>query len=376
MGLMTVTRSARTAALAVLVWAASVSLGLAAEPLLVVGTSTPADAAAINAAIAASPEGAEIVLRGSFLINQTIRLLGHRSYRGESRAGTILKQADGANLVAVVASSGFLDDTSWTGTPVALRHLTLDGNRNNNPEAPTAGLVLRSWLSVVEDVYITNMGGDGLRLTSLSANGTGLKNTQVNGRISDCFIERSGRHGVHIEDPGNSVTDWILRDNWIASSGVDGIHMDNAAGWVVECNHIYGVPQHAIYANRLFATSICDNYLEGFGETEEKGTWCGILAQVQGGAASTIAGNRIFNFGGEKQADSTYRYLSVSVNYGTGVVSVTGNAIRGAGTPRGTGLYYTAAADRALIVASTGNVAESVNTPRFVDERVTMSTGL
>ncbi len=361
-----------------LLLAALASLAAAdpAAPIIIVGTNTPADAAAINAAIAASPEGSEIVFRGSFLINETIRLISHRSYRGESRVGTCLRQADGANLPALMASAVYLDNTTWTGTPMSLRHITLDGNRQHNPDTPTDGLVLRAWLSVVEDVYITNMGGDGLRLTSLGSGGAGLKTSQVNGRISDCFVERSGRHGVHVEDPGNAVTDWILRDNWIANSGVDGLHMDNAAGWVVERNHIYGVPQHAIYANRLFATSICDNYLEGFGETEAKGTWCGILAQVQGGAASTIANNRIFNFGGEKQADSTYRYLSVSVNYGTGVVSVTGNALRGAGTPRGTGLVYTAAGDRKLIVASTGNVVENIATPRVVDERVTLTAGL
>ncbi|OGV69855.1 MAG: hypothetical protein A3K19_29015 [Lentisphaerae bacterium RIFOXYB12_FULL_65_16] len=310
------------------------------------------------------------------MINQTIRLLGRRAYRGESRTGTVLKQADGANLVALVASAGFLDNTDYTGTPVAVRHLTLDGNKANNAQAATAGLVLRSWLSVVEDLHITGMGGDGLRLTNRSANGTGLKNSQVNGRISDNFIENSGRHGVFVEDTGNSVTDWTLSDNWIASSGVDGIHMDNAAGWVVERNHIYGVPQHAIYAHRCFATSICDNYIEGFGETKQAGTWCGIHAIVQGGAASTIGNNRIFNFGGEKEPDSIYRYLAVSVKYGTGVVTVTGNAIRGAGTPRGTGLYYTAAEGLRLTVVSTGNAVEGVNTPRFVDARVTVTTGL
>jgi hypothetical protein len=197
----------------------------------------------------------------------------------------------------------------------------------------------------------------------------------VNGRISANFIENSGRHGVYVEDAGNAVTDWILSDNWIANSGVDGIHMDNAAGWVIERNHIYGVPQNAIYAHRLFATSICDNYIEGFGETKELGTWCGIVAQVQGDAASTIAHNRIFNFGGEKNAGSNYRYLALSVTYGTGMVIVTGNAIRGAGTPRGTGLYYTAGDKLGLIVVSTGNAVEGVNTPRFVDARVTMAPG-
>lgn len=346
-----------------------------AQQITVVGANTPADAAAINAAIAASPEGAEILLRGQFLINETIRLRGHRAYRGESRAGTVLKQADNANLVALIASDTFLDNTAWTGTPVTLRHLTLDGNRQNNPGAPTAGLVLRSWLSVVEDVHIRNMAGDGLRLTSLSQNGTALKNSQVNGRISDNFIENSGRHGLFVEDPGNSLTDWILSDNWIAGSGADGVHLDNAAGWVIERNHLYGVPGHAIYAHRLFATSICDNYLEGFGETDQPGTWCGINAIVQGGAASTIANNRIFNFGGEKQPDSQYRFLAVSVKYGTGVVTVTGNAIRGAGTPRSTGLYYTAAENLALTVVSTANAVADVNTPRFTDTRVTVSTG-
>jgi hypothetical protein len=353
----------------------ALSVSAQAEPILVVGTNAVADAAAINAAIAASPEGAEIVIRGPCLINQTIRLLGNRSYRGESRAGTVLKQADGANLLALVASAGFLDNTEWTGTPVAVRHLRLDGNRANNLQVQTAGLVLRSWLSVVEDLHIANMGGDGLRVTSLSADGTRIRNSQVNGRIADSFIENSGRHGVCVEDPGNSVTDWTLCDNWIASSGADGIHLDNAAGWAVERNHVYGVPQDAISAHRLFATTICDNYIETLGETKEAGTWCGIRATVQGDAASTIANNRIFNFGLEQEPGSLYRYLSLSVNYGAGVVVVSGNAIRGAGTPRGTGLYYAAAENQALTVVSTGNAVEGVSTPRFTAGRVTVSAG-
>jgi len=346
-----------------------------AEPLLLVGTNSPADAAAINAAVAASPEGVEIVFRGTFLLNQTIRLRGNRSYRGESRTGTVLKQADGANLPALLASSVWLDNTAWCDVPTAVRHLTLDGNRKSNPTSQTVGLMLRAWLSVVEDLCITNCGGDGLRLTSVSANGTRLKNTQVNGSISGCQIENSGRHGVCIEDPVNSVTDWTLRDNWIASSGADGIHMDNAAGWVIERNHIYGAPHSAIYANRMCATSISDNYLEGFGETTEAGTWCGIQGTVQGDAASTIANNRIFGFGGEKQEQSQYRYLALSVNYGTGLVVVTGNAIRGAGTTRSVGLHYTAGAPRRLNIVSTGNAVENVHTPAFTGEGVTVSAG-
>ncbi|MBI5830685.1 MAG: right-handed parallel beta-helix repeat-containing protein [Armatimonadetes bacterium] len=309
------------------------------------------------------------------MLTATVRLRAGRSYGGESRAGTVFRQADGANLPALVASDVWLDNTTWTGSPMAIRRLTLDGNRAGNPTGKTAGLVLRAWLSVAEDLHITGMGSDGLRLTSLSADGTALKNSQVNGRIADCFIERSGRHGIFVEDPGNAVTDWILRDNWIASSGADGIHLDNAAGWMIERNHIYGVPHHAIYAHRLFATSISDNYIEGFGETTEPGTWCGIAATLQGDAASTLVGNRVFCFAGEKQEASTYRYLSLTVNYGEALASVTGNTIRGAGTPRGTGLYYAADAGRALTVVSAGNAVDKVALVRSVGERVTVSAG-
>jgi|GEM_PF-587322 hypothetical protein len=342
----------------------------------VIGTDSLADATRVNAAIAASPPGSEIVFRGTFLLDQTVRLTGRRAYRGESRSGTLFRQADGVNLPALMASSVFLDDKTWTGSPISIRHLKLDGNAKNNTEAATTGIVLRAWLSVVEDVHIANMSGDGLRLTNLGIGGAKLNTTQVNGRISGCFIERSGRHGVFVEDTQNKVTDWILSDSWIAGSGADGIHLDNAAGWCVERNHIYGVKGNAIHAHRLFATSIADNYIEGFGEGEEAGAWYGIRATLQGGAASTICGNRIFNFHGEKQPASDYRYLGVLVNYGTGVVSVTGNAIRGKGTPRGTGLHYTTLGETDLVVTSTGNIVHNVHTDRVVGDRVTLSAGL
>lgn len=373
----------RDQAQALLVLLTAVCAALNAHPqeapvpsaVVVVGTNTLADAARLNEAIAASPEGAEIVIRGTCLLNEPVRLLGNRSYRGESRTGTVLKQADDANLVALMASSTFLENKAWTGQPVSVRHLRLDGNKKNNTESATIGLALRSWLSVVEDVHIVNMGGDGLRLTNQSADRTGLETTQVNGRIAGNFIERSGGHGIYIEDSQNAVTDWIVCDNWIAGADGDGIHMDNAAGWFVERNHIYSVSKNAIYAHRLFATSISNNYIEGFGEGDEPGTWHGIYATVQGGAGSTIAQNRIFNFRGEKPEGYTYRYVALKVNYGTGLVAVADNVIRGNGTPDGTGLHYAATGDRELIVTSTGNLVHGTGTKRFVDGNVTIDPG-
>jgi hypothetical protein len=335
--------------------------------------NSSSDAATINSAIISSSSGDEIVIQGTCSISSVIKLLGNRSYRGESRTGTVLKQANGANLDGIFASDSYLNNSAQTGLPVSIRQLTINGNSANNPSSATDGIILRSWQSVVEDVQIQDMGGNGILLTNKSANGTNLSNTQVNGQINGNFITGSGNHGIYVQDTGNSITDWQLMNNWIASSGADAIHMDNAAGWNVERNHIYGVPRNAIYANRLFGTSIADNYIEGFGSSSTTGTYHGILAKVQGNVGSQISGNKVFNR--ESNAASTYRYISVTVNYDTAVVAVTGNVIRSKDVSTGTGLYYDGGSN-SLIVTSTGNVVQNVNTPKTVGTGVTSSSGI
>jgi len=257
-----------------------------------------------------------------------------------------------------------------------VRSLTLDGNREHNT-IPTAGMILRSWQTVIEDVQISHMGGHGIRLTSVSADGTELENTQVNGQIAGSFIDHSGEHGIFVEDPVNAVTDWNLIGNWIGYSGADGIHMENAAGWVIERNRVYSVLENAIYADRMYGTSISNNYIDGFGETEAAGTWYGINSTIQGETASTIANNRVFNSDsdGESRRGSTFLYIAISRVYDeSGLCSVTGNVIRGAGTERGIGLSYDG--ENPLTVVSTGNAVVDVHTPQFVGPTVTVDSGV
>jgi parallel beta helix pectate lyase-like protein len=202
----------------------------------------------------------------------------------------------------------------------------------------------------------------GLRITNTSKNGTTLTNTQVNGSVRGLFVTGSGGDGIFVQDSGNSITDWNLTDNWVASSGGDAIRMENAAGWTVERNHVYGVGNTGIDADRLFATSISDNYIEDFNTN-------GIGVTVQGDAASTISGNRIFHFSG-----SGTTYLAVQqVNYGAGYIAVTGNTIRGAGT--GVGLSYQPGGN-SLTVTSTGNLVTGVTTARSIGSGVTVTAGV
>ena len=316
----------------------------------------------INAALGSTTSGGEVVLTGTCLIDGTIRLVGDRTLRGTSRTGTVIQQAAGANLDAMLASDTYLDNVPWTGAPVAVRSLTLLAEGGTNPTGHDA-LVLRSWQSVVEDVVIRDARRHGIRVTNLSANGTALANTtQVNGRIVGNHIHGSGERGVHVEDTGNTVTDWQLLDNWIGGAGTDGIGLDNTAGWLVRGNHVYDVGRVALWADRLFGSSITDNYLEDFVES-------GIRLSLQGEAASTVANNRVFDFSG-----GTGTFLETIVNYGTANLAVTGNTLRGNGT--GVGLDYQRGPGTALVVTSTGNLVTNVATPRRTGTGVTVTAGV
>lgn len=331
-----------------------------AERIDVLCANDTGDDERINAALGGSAR--EVVLTGTCLIDGTIRLEGHRTLRGESRTGTVIQQAAGANLDAMLASDTYLDNDPFTGSPVAVRSLTLRAEGAANPGAHDA-LVLRSWQSVVEDVVIRDATRHGIRVTNLSANGTPLRNTQVNGRIVGSHIHDSGARGVHVEDTGNSVTDWQLLNNWIGGAGTDGIGMDNAAGWLVRGNHVYTVGGVALWAERLFGSSITDNYLEDF-------VGSGIRVSVQGGAASTISGNRVFDFPGGDPGT----FLETRVNYGTGNLAVIGNTLRGEGA--GVGLDYQRGRGEGLVVTSTGNLVTEVTTPIRTGDGVTVTAGL
>jgi hypothetical protein len=333
---------------------------------------TVADTARLNNGIGNSHTGDQIRIHGNCLINGTIVLLGNRTYEGDSRTGTTISQASGANLTAMLASDSWNADTTFTGDPIHISHLTLDGNSHAN--SGTNALVIRSWLTVIEDLQVQNAPGDGIQITNLSKNGAALTGSQVNGRISNCFVTNSGGDGIHVVDTGNSVTDWDLLDSWVANSGQSAIYMDNAAGWKVRGNHLYGVQQHALFANACFATAIDGNYIEDFGDSGGGNTWYGIACTVQGGAASVITGNKVFMLTNEA-ASGKFIYIGVpQVNYGVGEINVVGNTIRGAGNAADIGLSYELNGGKGLDLLSSNNNVQAVHETRKVGAGVKLVT--
>ncbi|MFG1957802.1 hypothetical protein [Nonomuraea sp. NPDC049028] len=342
--------------------------------------NTATDARTIQAAIDASKEGDEVVLKGPCLINRTITLRGRRTYRGDAKAGTVIKQADGANLPAMLASESWVTDQAYSSDPVRIERLTLDGNRDHN--TGTVGLMLRSWDSRIYDVDILGTPSDGIRVSNPSKNGTRLRNTMVNSVISDVYIERAGGSGLKVVDPGNAVTDWTFQRSWIGFSGESGVDAENSAGWTFSDLHLYATPKHAIDAHRCFGTSIRNNYIEDFGtKAAARQTYYGIRCDLQGEAGTTISNNRIHKFGNMTQSrttqqDARFVFLALDdVNYGKGHAAVTGNTILGHGTRQETGLLFRRGRGNALSIASTGNLVDNVGIPRSIGPGVRLTSG-
>lgn len=113
------------------------------------------------------------------------------------------------------------------------------------------------------------------------------------------------------------------------------------------------LPAHARSHTRTHTYT--DNYIEDFGKnathcanptTVLNTTYYGIRCTVQGGAASVIRHNKIFQFGSEKpgayRSGARFVFIGVDkVNYGTGQMSVVGNTLRkDNGTAADIGLAY------------------------------------
>ena len=324
-----------------------------------------ADTARLNKGISESHVGDQIRIHGTCLINRTVVLLSDRSYLGDSRTGTIIRQADHANLDALVASDSWVSNSPYTDDPIRLADLTLDGNSAANSN--TNVLVIRSWLTVLEDLLIENAPEDGVRISAPSMNGTQLQGSQVNGRMSNLFVTNSGANGIHeVDSSGVGVTDWDLLDSWIAYSGENGIYLETSAGWKIRGNHIYGVKRNALWANQSWATTIDANYIEDFGGAGGNEAWYGILCTVGGGAASVISNNRVFMLQPE-EGTGQHVYIGVpQVNYGVGQVNVVGNVILGSGSALDVGLNYQINGGKGLEVLSSGNNVQGVHTARIL----------
>lgn len=337
------------------VTAAALTPALRAATLDVFCANSSGDAALIQAAIDGSSAGDVIRVHGPASITATILLRDDRHYVFNAASGGVLQQAAGANLDAVVATKSWWDNVTSTNVGITVTGLGIDGNKANQTGGAGHGLVLRSFNSTYQDIRVKNTRGDGIRITNESRNNTLLSGTSVNCTIRDFFVTDAAGSGVRCVDGGNAITDWTLRDGWVAVSGVHGIRLDNSAGWAVQNNHVYTTQQHAIDLQRCFGTRVIGNYVEDFGLQGSAVTYYGLRAALQGDASTTIVGNAVHHFGALAAGMTAAQYIRVEGNYDVPVCTVAGNTVRGAGDTRETGLSFAVGSATTARYTSSGN---------------------
>lgn len=322
----------------------------AAKPAVVTArcAGRTSDAATLQKAINGSAPGSLIQIQGpTCLLTRGIVYLDDRTYTGNSTSGTVLKQ-DG-RMPYVLASQAYARNTRFTGNPVTIRDLAVTCSGSGT----TDGIIVLNWQAVVESVDVTGCGGSGIVDTNTTANGNAISNTSVNSRFDDNSIAGSDQYGFETLDSGNSVTDGFFDANDISDSGLDAIHLQNAAGWDISANHLYADAENGIYADRLYGTTISNNYIEDFGSGKKSGTWSAITGIAQNGIGSTIFNNKLANDSGESPGARDVYLQVYAPSNGTGYLSVTGNVIT-ADRPGDTGLSFPGS-PAGLRVATAGN---------------------
>ena len=135
-----------------------------------------------------------IEISGTCLLDHGIVLLAGRTYTGDGRTATVLRQ--NAPMPYVMASAGFVRNGSTTGAPITIEQLTV----SCTGQGRTNGIVVLNWQVDVQQADVTNCGGSGIVDTGQTADGSSITNTSVNSRFSDNFITGSGADGFEVID--------------------------------------------------------------------------------------------------------------------------------------------------------------------------------
>lgn len=295
------------------------------------GDGTTGDAAAINATINASSDGDIIYFprcSAFYKVEALVKLKSNRLYMGADRSVTI-KQANGANLPAVLVSADWYDNATVTGLPLEMCNMTVDANRANN--TASHGILLMNYRCYIHDIEILNPPADGLRFTALNRNGTLISTTCIENhieRVKVNWTSTDGGTGFRIEDTsGSKVSDGFLL-NCIVQNGTQGAIIDAGTGWLVAGNHMYGQLQGGIQVYKCWDTRVTDNYVENFGKSKTTGEYYNGIGVVVYGFPTVVTNNMTFSR--SDGVNGTYRGIVIFAEASTTPdVLVSDNVIRG-----------------------------------------------
>lgn len=284
---------------------------------------TTIDDAAVDAFIQGSSRGDTLVFEGTILVSATVRLAPGRRYvssgPGAGKQGGTIRQANGANLPAVVASQAWYDNAPSADDPIDLEFLNVDGNKANNVGATTIGIALMSYTSSIDRCYVTGAPGDGILISDRNRAGTLITNKMLEIRVTRSTVYAPGRKGIVGLDTNSAgkITDGYCSQNIVAFAATTAIDIQRSAGWFITNNHVYASGEHGINLGDLWCTYVLGNEVDGFGASATLGTYFGLNMDVHLiGRPSVIATNTVNCNEGSGNAGSSFIYYRLQAAAG------------------------------------------------------------
>lgn len=302
------------------------------------GNGTTDDTAAIQTAINASSQGSRVYFPpGTYIVSDTINMKKSRYYFGADRELSTIKQANGANLDAVMASEGWLSSSATTSdNPIHISHLGINGNKANQTGGSGHGLAVITFWCQIEHLEIINTRGNGLHLTSARRDGVEISGTSVEAHIEHIDVRFADGYGIRVFDPTatiQSVTDGWLIDCIIQVALSDGIRVDCSAGWLVQGCHVYGARKNGIHMGRADSTRVIGNYIETWGASTTVDTYAaiamgdGVSTYIGGANPSIVNANTMFYGSGAAGGTSIFGIRTRTSNGTASHLVITSNAM-------------------------------------------------
>lgn len=130
------------------------------------------------------------------------------------------------------------------------------------------GLVLRTYMTKIENCRISGAVDTDLLFTSDARDGTLLGSTMVNNEVKGCWLGVDGKtaqYNLRTIDTNAKATDYTITDNYFSGASVENMKVEVSAGWTIAGNHFYGAPRSFRIGRPDVGTRITNNYAEGEG---------------------------------------------------------------------------------------------------------------
>lgn len=267
------------------------------------GDGVTDDTSAIQSAYDDNPTKAILHPAGTYLVTKTLTVPLTAVLIGSGKS-SVLKQADGANLDAVLQSG----IEGGARTNLRAFNLHIDGNKAGNPTGAGHGILLNrprySWIDLCE---VVNTRGDGIRMETESGDfenyirncrvyGASGRNVAILGLGTDCHV-RGGNYGYSVGSPiflstaSSSVNDATIWGGNLSAYGVEvyGVSCQVRNNEIEGCTKdgilVSSYARHSfIEGNKLYANSF---------SSANSGLYGGCTVEAGAGPGTFVA-NRVY----------------------------------------------------------------------------------